>query len=833
MMAMVLWASALSAQSHWQCDYAKFSESMAIYFQMADGDNAIADVTPYEVAAFVGEECRGVATFHEEMINENTVKYGYLRIYSNAESAEKIILKVYNKSTQLEKRIAISSFPFEKDKRIGVPSEPVKYDITANVPQYQLTVTPQDAEMGTAEGSGTFEEDEIVHIKATANTGYHFVKWSDEDTDEERTIVITQKTDLVAVFAPNQHLLTFISEGDTVRSALQDYNSTIVPPETPQKEGYSFVKWMPNLAEKMPNNPLTYEATFKINEYTMTFMVDGKAVREAVLEYGKPVPVPQSPSKTAYTFAGWDPVVPATVPGSNMTFTAQWTPITYSISYDLAGGQLAEGETNPASYTIESAAITLKTPTREGYTFAGWTGTDLGAAAMSVTIATGKYGERTYTATWTPITYNLTYDLASGALPEGKTNPVTYTIETEDITLVNPERTAYTFAGWTGTGLDQATAEVKIAKGSTGDRSYTATWSPVTYTITYDLAGGVLAEGETNPASYTIESEAITLKTPTREGYTFAGWTGTGIEGTSMAVTIAAGSTGVRSYTATWTPITYNLTYELANGVLPEGKTNPATYTIETADFTLINPERTGYEFAGWTGTGLDKATVEVKIAKGSIGDRSYTATWTPIGYTVSYDLAGGQLAEGDTNPASYTIESEAITLKNPTREGYTFAGWTGTGIEGTSMAVTIAAGSTGVRSYTATWTPITYTISYDLDGGQLAQGDTNPVEYTIESDDITLKNPTKDGYEFAGWTGTDLTQATMTVTIAKGSIGNRTYTATWTPASGIRAIFRDSKTVNVYTVNGTLVGRDKTIDEVIQLKHGVYVINGKKIAIK
>ena len=681
MMAMVLWASALSAQSHWQCDYAKFSESMAIYFQMADGDNAIADVTPYEVAAFVGEECRGVATFHEEMINEKTVKYGYLRIYSNAESAEKIILKVYNKSTQLEKRIAISSFPFEKDKRIGVPSEPVKYDITANVPQYQLTVTPQDAEMGTAEGSGTFEEDEIVHIKATANTGYHFVKWSDEDTDEERIIVITKKTDLVAVFAPNQHLLTFISEGDTVRSALQDYNSTIVPPETPQKEGYSFVKWMPNLAEKMPNNPLTYEATFKINEYTMTFMVDGKAVREAVLEYGKPVPVPQSPSKTAYTFAGWDPVVPATVPGSNMTFTAQWTPITYSISYDLAGGQLAEGETNPASYTIESEAITLKTPTREGYTFAGWTGTDLDAAATSVTIATGKYGERTYTATWTPITYNLTYDLASGALPEGKTNPVTYTIETEDITLVNPERTAYTFAGWTGTGLDQATAEVKIAKGSTGDRSYAATWSPVTYTITYDLAGG--------------------------------------------------------------------------------------------------------------------------------------------------------QLAEGDTNPASYTIESEAITLKTPTREGYTFAGWTGTGIEGSSMAVTIAAGSTGVRSYTATWTPITYTISYDLDGGQLAQGDTNPVEYTIESDDITLKNPTKDGYEFAGWTGTDLTQATMTVTIAKGSIGNRTYTATWTPASGIRAIFRDSKTVNVYTVNGTLVGRDKTIDEVIQLKHGVYVINGKKIAIK
>ena len=477
MMAMVLWASALSAQSHWQCDYAKFSESMAIYFQMADGDNAIADVTPYEVAAFVGEECRGVATFHEEMINEKTVKYGYLRIYSNAESAEKIILKVYNKSTQLEKRIAISSFPFEKDKRIGVPSTPVKYDITANVPQYQLTVTPQDAEMGTAEGSGTFEEDEIVHIKATANTGYHFVKWSDEDTDEERTIIITQKTDLVAVFAPNQHLLTFISEGDTVRSALQDYNSTIVPPETPQKEGYSFVKWMPNLAEKMPNNPLTYEATFKINEYTMTFMVDGKAVREAVLEYGKPVPVPQSPSKTAYTFAGWDPVVPATVPGSNMTFTAQWTPITYSISYDLAGGQLAEGETNPASYTIESADITLNNPTREGYTFAGWTGTGLEAATMEVTIAAGSIDARSYTATWTVNQYTITFDSDGGS----EVASITADYKSTLMKPTDPTKEGYTFAGWS-----PAFPETMPLNGA----ALKATWTPNQYTITFDSDGG-------------------------------------------------------------------------------------------------------------------------------------------------------------------------------------------------------------------------------------------------------------------------------------------------------------------------------------------------------
>ena len=73
----------------------------------------------------------------------------------------------------------------------------------------------------------------------------------------------------------------------------------------------------------------------------------------------------------------------------------------YTITYDLAGGSVATA--NPTTYTIESAAITLNNPTREGYTFAGWTGTDLGAATTSVTIAHGSTGDRSYTATWTEL----------------------------------------------------------------------------------------------------------------------------------------------------------------------------------------------------------------------------------------------------------------------------------------------------------------------------------------------------------------------------------------------------------------------------------------------
>ena len=289
-----------------------------------------------------------------------------------------------------------------------------------------------------------------------------------------------------------------------------------------------------------------------------------------------------------------------------------------------------------------------------------------------------------------------------------------------------------------------------------------------TYTISYDLAGGSVATP--NPTSYTVESN-ITLVNPTREGYDFTGWTGTGLAEPTMSVTIAD-SIGDRSYTATWTPHIYAINYNLNGGSV--STPNPSTYIIESTDITLANPTRDGYTFAGWTGTGLDSATMSVTIEQGSSGDRSYTAIWTPTVYTITYNLNGGSAA----NPTSYTIESSDITLANPTRTGYTFAGWTGTDLDSATLSVTIEHGSTGDRSYTATWTINVYTISYDLADGSVATP--NPTSYTVESADITLTNPTRDGYTFAGWTGTDLDAATLSVTIEHGSTGNRSYTATW-----------------------------------------------------
>jgi uncharacterized repeat protein (TIGR02543 family) len=135
--------------------------------------------------------------------------------------------------------------------------------------------------------------------------------------------------------------------------------------------------------------------------------------------------------------------------------------------------------------------------------------------------------------------------------------------------------------------------------------------------------------------------------------------------------------------------------------------------------------------------------------------------------------------------------------------------------------------------TYTATWTINQYSITYDLAGGTLAEGETNPTSYTIESEDITLVNPTREGYTFEGWIGTDLKEPTFEVTIAKGSIGNRSYTATWTVGTKIRTTGIDSKKVNVYDLHGHILRRSIPVSMLNkELPRGIYIIDGKKLVI-
>ena len=156
----------------------------------------------------------------------------------------------------------------------------------------------------------------------------------------------------------------------------------------------------------------------------------------------------------------------------------------------------------------------------------------------------------------------------------------------------------------------------------------------------------------------------------------------------------------VTELTVQWTAPTYAVTLHTNGGTINNGNVTEYTYGVGAALPTDVT--RTGYTFKGWyDNEGLTGDPVTA-IGNTETGNKEYWAKWEINQYTITYDLAGGT-AEG--NPDTYTIKTGAFTLKNPTKSGYTFTGWSGTGLTGeNNMTVTIPKGSTGDRSYTAHW---------------------------------------------------------------------------------------------------------------------------------
>ena len=638
-----------------------------------------------------------------------------------------------------------------------------------------------------------------------------------------------------------------------------------------------------------------------------------------------------------YDFDGWEPT-PTDKVRANAEYTAKWKEHTYDITYVLDGGTVEAG--NPATYKISSETFTLNNPTKSGYTFKGWSGTGIDGQSTSVTIPQGSTGDKTYTANWEVINYAISYNLNGGSLGTDETtgaeitNPTSYNAETATFTLHNPRKTGYVFEGWTGTDLEEKTTTVTIEKGSIGDRSYEANWRASTtipyhvkyyqekldgtgydlkeddplsgttgaevsatiksYTgFTYDennennvITANVAGDGSTvlkvyySRNTYTLEltkddnitavtgadtykyqapvSIEATLKTETGYTITFIKWQSSDTElledkstisaeftmpagnlmlaatsrkdadqvnytvekyfqvdgtypavadatetrqsatGSTVSVTNEDKETDEAGYTVDesrnddWSNTVagdgstilkvyfkqqFTVTYKPGtHGTFTEQKTEHLDYGAATPTFVGNKTHGEGYEFTTW-----DK-TVESTVTKSV----EYVAEWSIINYTIEYELNGGTLGVDETthqpitNPATYNVETVAFTLNNPTRAGYTFKGWTGTDLATATTTVTISQGSTGNRAYEATWEVIDYSITYNYDGGRLPTGVTNPATYNVETPTFRLNNPSKVGYTFLGWTGTDHETATDELDIAQGSTGNRSFTANW-----------------------------------------------------
>lgn len=452
---------------------------------------------------------------------------------------------------------------------------------------------------------------------------------------------------------------------------------------------------------------------------------------------------------------------------------------TYRIAYVLNGGQ--NSTKNPTTYSTETDTIVLENPTRSGYTFDGWY-SDEGYRTRVAQIAAGSTGDVTLYAKWTAISYLVAFEGNGSTSGTMGTREIVYGSGGK-LPANAFGRTGYGFSGWNtrADGSGTACADGADASGLTTLAGTTVTlyaqWNKTKYTITYKLNGG--KNNSANPASYTVTTAAITLKDPTRTGYTFDGWY-TDSKYKNKVTKIKKGSTGNITLYAKWTAHKYTISYN-GNGST-SGSMKAVTGCKYGKSYTLkANAyKKTNYTFAGWNtkkdGTGKsykNKAEVQNLTSKDG-GKVTLYAQWKKKKYTVTYKLNGGK--NNSKNPSYYYKTSSTITLKKPARKGYTFAGWY-TDSKYKKKITQIKKGSTGNLTLYAKWKKTKYTVTYRLNKGK--NNSKNPNVYYVTTSTITLKKPTRKGYTFVGWY-TDSKYRNKITQIKKGSTGNLTLYAKW-----------------------------------------------------
>ena len=157
--------------------------------------------------------------------------------------------------------------------------------------------------------------------------GHTFIGWYNGESEWNFETPVTEKLTLTAKWQINRYTITFDTAGGSeVAPITQDYGTTITAPANPTKTGYTFAGWDKTIPTTMPAGDMTITARWQVNQYTITFKPENGG-QDIVIkqDYGTAITAPANPTKTGYTFAGWDKTIPSTMPAGDMTITARWT----------------------------------------------------------------------------------------------------------------------------------------------------------------------------------------------------------------------------------------------------------------------------------------------------------------------------------------------------------------------------------------------------------------------------------------------------------------------------------------------------------------------------
>ncbi len=408
------------------------------------------------------------------------------------------------------------------------------------------------------------------------------------------------------------------------------------------------------------------------------------------------------------------------------------------------------GEATGEGYYPYSSSISLNAAAKDGYLFAGWYDSE-GILLSTKASYSYKAGEDdievearfkgqpfSLTVSSNSETYGVVY-----INPTSATEPGDYLVtDTKEISFSSTVKVAAIskseevgFLGWydnLGSLLSENAVYSFVMPKS--EYALIAKWDY--FGIDYHLNGGV--QNPDNPTHLNSSSEA-NLLAPSREYYVFEGWY-FDEDFTQKAEKIPAGTMDEVHVYAKWSPVSYNISYELNGGNNGE---NPSSYTVED-EVNLLAASKKGYSFLGWY---LDPSFSEgvSSLPIGSHGDITLYAKWEVVDYAISYDLGEGG-SNGEGNPTSYNIES-AFSLSEPTRQGYEFAGWN----DGEKDISSIECGRTGDLVLTAKWTAMLN--QFTLTSEDESKGKASLVSGEgYSGENIQVSATPEEGYLFRGW---------------------------------------------------------------------------------
>lgn len=623
-----------------------------------------------------------------------------------------------------------------------------------NTPVAKKHTVTFDSGKGSKVDSQTVKEgDPVSKPDNPTREGYTFMGWQYEDSDWNFLNTVTSNITLTAQWKRNEvkkYTVTFdTANGTSIDPQTIKDGGKVSKPDDPTREGYEFKGWTLNGVDYDFTTPVKADLVLtavwtpvKPKTYTITFDTDGGTVvpSQTVKDKGTATE-PTAPTKTGYEFKGWlldgkpyDFTTPVT---KDVTLKAKWEKTkveSYTVAFDSADGS------EVASQTVEQGKTAVKPddPTREGYTFLGWYAGD--AAYDWDTPVTGNL---ILTAHWQkdeqpqPKTYTVTFDYQNGSPSDARTVSEGNTVTPPE----NPVRDGYDFQGWVGIDGSEFDFEQPI----TSDALVSAKWKkhedpkPVMHTVTFNSNGGTSIDPQTVQDGLTVRRPAD----PVKNDYVFDGWYLDNDQyDFNKPVTGDITLTAIYHRKPAPQPNTYTVRFDTGEG----SKVDPQTIIEGKTVIRPADPSMDGYDFQGWLLDGKDYDWQTPVTA-----DITLTASWKkheepkPITHTVNFDTDGGSMVAQQTVNDGETAAVPDI----PTKNGYTFSGWTLNGESydfNTPVTTDITLKATWVENQKPQ--PKRHTVTFDTTGGsEIGQQTVDEGEKAIQP-----ANPTREGYDFQGW---------------------------------------------------------------------------------